>query len=384
MRRSWRAIVAITMTGTLMGAATIIAGSMPAGAVIATPARAALPAATSYTAAGGLNGVAAAADNNAWAVGYSGSSGSPKILMLHWNGSAWSKVASKQLKLNGSAGELSGITVVNAKDAYAVGYTGNPLGTTRTLLLHWNGSTWGTVTNPSPVSGGALTAVTVTAKGGWAVGYYATGPAAIDYWTLAFRLNGAKWSRVSSKTSNAAFTGVAVTSAGTAWATANAVGMITGAVAEWNGGAWSWLRSFPVAGPYHAMNGIAAGPGGIAFAVGANGNFPQTPALSMEWTGHAWVKAAVSAPTASSLDTVTFAPGGAAWAAGSTELGTGNPMIVRWNGHQWTRVTAPGKAARLYGIGFSAAKYGWAVGSTSLTSGATQTLILHWNGGTWR
>jgi hypothetical protein len=342
-----------------------------------------LAAATSYSVVGGLTGVAAAAGNNAWAVGYSGSSVSPKILMLHWNGSAWSKVASKQLKLNGSAGELSGITVVNAKDAYAVGYTGNPLGATRTLLLHWNGSTWGAVTSPAPVSGGALSAVTVTAKGGWAVGYYATGPSALDYWTLAFRLNGTKWSRVSSKTSDAAFTGVAITSAGTAWATANEVGMITGAVADWTGSGWSWLRSFPVQGQYHALNAVAAGPGGIAFAVGANGNLPATPALSMEWTGHAWVKAAVSAPSGSWLDAVTFAPGGAAWAAGSTELGGADPMIVHWNGHQWTRVTTPGKAAQLYGIGFSAAKYGWAVGNTSLSSGGTKTLILHWNGGTW-
>ena len=375
-------MAAILVAGILMGLAGMIAG--PASAASAAPGAPAAPAATSYSAAGALSGVAAAANNNAWAVGYSGSTVSPKILMLHWNGSAWSKVAAKQLKLNGSAGQLSAITVVNAKDAYAVGYTGSPLGTTRTLLLHWNGSTWGTVTSPTPVARGALTAVTVTAKGGWAVGYYATGPAAVDYWTLAFRLSGAKWSRVSSKTDNAAFTGVAVTSAGITWATANAVGMITGGVAEWKGSAWTWLHSFPVQGQYHALNAIAAGPRGIAFAVGANGNVPETPALSMEWNGHAWVKAAVSAPLASSLDAVTFAPGGAAWAAGSTELGGADPMIVHWNGHEWTRVAAPGKNARLDGIGFSAAKYGWAVGSTGLASGSTKTLILHWNGGSWK
>lgn len=64
--------------------------------------------------------------------------------MLHWNGSAWSKVPRSQLKLTGSAGELSAITVVSAKDAWAAGFTGTS--TTPSLLLHWNGTVWGTVT----------------------------------------------------------------------------------------------------------------------------------------------------------------------------------------------------------------------------------------------
>jgi hypothetical protein len=366
----------------ILGVTGPLAAAQTAAATTAS-ARTALAAATSYSAAGGLNGVAAAADNNAWAVGYSASSSSPKILMLHWNGSAWSKVASSQLKLIGSAGDLSGITVVNARDAYAVGYSGNPLGTTHTLLLHWNGAAWSTVTSPAPVSGGALTAVTASSKGGWAVGYYATGPSALDYWSLAFRLNGATWSRVSSKTNDVTFTGVATTSAGTSWATANEVAMITGGLAKWSGSRWSWIHSFPVQGMYHALNGIAAGPGGRAFAVGANGNVPLTPALSMEWTGHAWVKAVVSAPSGSLLDAVTFAPGGIAWAAGSSGPAGGRPMIVRWNGREWSRVTTPANAAQLSGIAFSAASFGWAVGSTSFTPGGTRTLILHWNGRTW-
>jgi hypothetical protein len=197
MRRSWRSTAAIAVTGISVGLASMIAGPVgAAGAVTVTPARAALPAATSYSVDGALTGVAAAAVGNAWAVGYSGTTVAPKILMLHWNGSAWSKVPGKQLKLNGSAGELSAITVVNAKDAYAVGYTGSPLGTTRTLLLHWNGSTWGTVTSPAAVSGGALTAVAVTAKGGWAVGYYATNAASLSRISVLSGDSVSIWSRI--------------------------------------------------------------------------------------------------------------------------------------------------------------------------------------------
>ena len=355
-------------------------GGRPVLAVKTASVRAALAPATSYDEAGGLNGVAAAAGNNAWAVGYAGNSTAPRILMLHWNGSAWSKVTSRQLKLIGAAGNLSAIAVVNARDAYAVGYTGSTTGTTHTLLLHWNGSTWSTVTSPAPVSGGALTAVTATTKGAWAVGYYATGPSALDYWSLAFRRSGATWSRVSSNANDLTFAGVATTSAGTSWAIGNRVAMITGGLAKWSGTGWNWVHSFPVRGTYHSLNGIAAGPGGIAFAVGANGNVPVTPALSMRWTGRAWVKAPVSAPAGSLLDAVTFAPGGTAWAAGSTGQA---PTIVRWNGREWTRVTTPAGTAQLTGTGFSAANDGWAVGEATLTSGGTRTLILHWNGRKW-
>lgn len=368
-----------------MGLASV-AGTAQAAAVHPAAvhlAAAALPAATSYSTTGGLLGVAAAANNSAWAVGYAGGISSPKILMLHWNGSAWSRVT-KPSVLNGSAGQISAITVVNSKDAWAVGFTGNPVGTIHSLLLHWNGRAWSQVTSPAPVKDGALSAVTATTTGGFAVGYYYTGGSALDYWSLTFRLTGSKWSRIAARTNDVTLDGVATTSATTTWATANEVGMITGGLAKWNGNGWSWTP-FPVEGQYHALYGIAAGPGGIAFAVGANDNYPSSPPLSMEWTGHRWEKVTVSAPTASGLNAVTFAPGGGAWAAGATSVAGGHTLIVRWNGHEWTRVTSPnpGPQTQLYGIRFSAANYGWAVGYSYASSGAAKTVILHWNGHTW-
>jgi len=157
---------------------------------------------------GGLLGIAAARNNNAWAVGYAGRNPAPKILMLHWNGKAWSRVTRPSV-LNGSAGQISAITVVNARDAWAVGFAGNPARTIHSLLLHWNGKAWRQVTRPVPVKDGALSAVTATKAGGFATGYYYTGPAALDYWSLTFRLTGSTWSRVAAKTNNTAFDGVA-------------------------------------------------------------------------------------------------------------------------------------------------------------------------------
>jgi hypothetical protein len=374
-------MAAIAATGIAVGLAGVAAGTAQATPV--RPAAAAVPAATSYSTTGGLLGVAAAANKNAWAVGFAGTISAPRILMLHWNGSTWSRVT-KPSVLDGSAGQISAITVVNSGDAWAVGFTGNPLGTIHSLLLHWNGRAWSQVTSPAPVRDGALSAVTATTRGGFAVGYYYTGISALDYWSVTFRLTGSKWSRVAAKTNDVTLDGVATTSAKTTWVTANEVGMITGGLARWNGKGWSWT-SFPVEGQYHALNGIAAGPGGVAFAVGTNNNFPSSPPLSMKWNGHTWKKVTVGAPSASGLNAVTFAPGGAAWAAGATSLASGRTLIVRWNGREWIRVTSPnpGPENQLYGIRFSAANYGWAVGYSRTSSGATRTVILHWNGHGW-
>ena len=241
---------------------------------------AARPAATSYSTAGKLNGVAAASASSAWAVGSAGNS-SPKVLMLHWNGTAWSRVTSPKV-LNGTAGQLTAVTVVSATNAWAVGFTGViGSGKDHTLILRWNGSTWSRV----------------TARLGKGAG----------------------------------FNGVAVTAPNTAWAIGMPVAMITGALARWNGSAWRWVKSFPVQGPYHPLEGIAAGPGGTAFAVGDNNDTPG-PAISMRWTGKAWQQAPVSAPSGSQLNAVAFAPGGTAWAAGGIGYGTGGTLIVRWYG----------------------------------------------------
>lgn len=372
MRRPWRATMGIAATGIAVIAASLAANTARAVPAQAVPAHA---ASTKYTAEGTLSGVAAAANNNAWAVGQAGSNnGTPKILLVHWNGSAWSRVT-KPSVLTG-AGTLSGITVVNAKDAWAVGSTGS-LTAPHSLLLHWNGSAWSEVTSPAPVRDAGLSGVSATASSGWAVGYAYTGQAAIDYSPLVFRLTGSKWTRVKTSLGLDATLGqVATTTTGATLAVGDAAGMITGLTARWNGHAWGWTSKLPT---YEGLFGLAAGPRGIAFTVGENGA-TVSPAISEEWTGNAWKKVTVAAPKGSWLSAVTFAPGGTAWAAGYAYP---HSLIMRWNGREWTRVTSPSPDDRLAGLAFSAAKYGWAVGSIYNSSGNPQTVILHWNGSTW-
>ena len=389
MRTSLLAKVAAAAAGATFGLAglTVLpatAGAAQAGLASATtrPA-AARPAATSYSAAGALNGVAAASAGNAWAVGYAGPESAPKVLMLHWNGTSWTRVTSPKI-LDGTAGALSAVTVVSAKDAWAVGTTGGGFG--HALLLHWNGTTWSQVTSVAKI-GGELYGVTATVSGGWSVGVILS-PTSIG--PLVLHWNGKAWSRAStnlnpSTQGESVLTGVAVTAAKTAWAVGyTSQGIPTPVLARWNGSTWSTDTSFPLNGIQRSFDGAAAGPGGTAFAVGTGetgpfGNGTSVP-ISMRWTGKTWQKATVSAPKNSGFSSVAFAPGGAAWATGFwyTSVSATSALLWRWTGKTWASVTIPGGTSDLSGLGFAAAGNGWAVGAAG-----ADTLILHWNGHSW-
>jgi hypothetical protein len=380
MRRSWRAAIGIAVAGISVGLASVAAA--PARAAVTGPAASAARVSTTYTAKGGLLGVAAASDSSAWAVGYTGQSyGSPKILLLHWNGSSWSKVSFKD---SGAAGELAAITVVNSKDAWAVGYTGSPTGTTHSLIVHYNGKTWSPVTSPAPVTGGSLGAVWASTKEVWAAGYYATGPSVPQTFPLSFLLKGTKWSVVrSTREYGVVFDGVTTTTAGITLASAQYTGMITGYLARWNGSSWAFTTSFPEFATYHYLDDIAAGPNGTAFSIGPNAAGDAYHVIAVEWNGHSWVKAPASVPSGSDPGAVAEAPGGTMWSAGQYYAGSYHTLILRWTGREWVRVTSPSADARLDGLGFASAKYGWAVGETTPDQASSSTYILHWNGQSW-
>jgi hypothetical protein len=349
----------------------------------ATPARPeATTAASGYRTVGALSGVATVSASNAWAVGYTGSQSQSKPLMLHWNGKSWKRVTSPKI-LDGTAGSLSAITVVSARDAWAVGTTGSSFG--HALMLHWNGKAWSQVTSVAGISG-ELAAVTATANSGWAVGTVLT-PSVIA--PLFLHWNGKTWSRVASGLNPASqgesfMQGVAVTAAKTAWAVGTtSQGIPTPVLGRWNGSTWRTDTSYPLKIGEGSFAGLAAGPGGTAFVVGNGepGFFKPPVALSMRWTGKAWQGAPVSgAPKNSGLDSVAYAPGGTAWAAGykyTSATGTG-ALLYRWTGKTWVSVALSGGASRLNGLGFAAAGNGWAVGGKG-----ADTLILHWNGKAW-
>jgi hypothetical protein len=119
-----------------------------------------------------------------------------------------------------------------------------PCGTERTLILHWNGTTWSQDKSPNPNGSPFLYSVSATSStDAWAVGYYTKGSA---FKTLILHWNGSTWSRVASPNPGPAggnlLYGVSATSPTNAWATGStctfcAVSQVL--ILHWNGTSWS-------------------------------------------------------------------------------------------------------------------------------------------------
>src|SRR5438132_8619798 len=87
-----------------------------------------------------LNGVAVVAANDVWTVGQAANGNTYNTLVEHWNGVAWSIVPSPNVA--GSSNILEAISVVSANDIWAVGYSSDSSFNNHPLTIHWNGATW--------------------------------------------------------------------------------------------------------------------------------------------------------------------------------------------------------------------------------------------------
>jgi hypothetical protein len=148
-----------------------------------------------------LSGVSADSPTDAWAAGsYQISTpGTTGTFTEQWNGTAWSKAATPSP--SPSSNYLFGVNANSGTDVWAVGrYCASGCGGTsevdKTLLLHWNGSRWSKVSNPNPSSSfNELWGVSaVSAHNAWAVGDYCT-PACSAYHTLILHWNGSTWTQ---------------------------------------------------------------------------------------------------------------------------------------------------------------------------------------------
>jgi hypothetical protein len=125
-----------------------------------------------------LNSVAAIGTGDVWAVGQTidtatGSFFPDKTLTMHWNGVAWAVVASP----DGPAEDvLSGVSAASSSDVWAVGQRTDRSGTIPTeasLILHWNGTAWSRTPSPTGAAGDTRLSGVATVPGSaesWAVG----------------------------------------------------------------------------------------------------------------------------------------------------------------------------------------------------------------------
>jgi hypothetical protein len=211
-----------------------------------------------------LRGVAALTRRNAWAVGFLAVKRIySRPLIEHWNGSVWRRVASPNPR--GSEDALVAIAARSARDIWAVGNY-RFRGETQPLVLHWNGLRWKQVASPSPSRGGSLSGLAVLgAKDAWAVGEGGTGPLT-EHW------NGRAWRVVSvrlpagSSAINCSLSTVSASSSTDVWAAGQDVYKHRALVEHWDGHAWTTSRA-ATAG-YDSLSGIAVLSARDVWAVG--------------------------------------------------------------------------------------------------------------------
>jgi hypothetical protein len=156
-----------------------------------------------------------------WAVGHvSSATKPPQALILHWQGGAWTPVATGT-KDNVSA-DLTAVHARAADDVWAVGTRLRLDGRQASLILHWNGTDWREV--PTPDAGAktdeeTLTSVAALSAGdAWAVGTVCPAAAGEENChPLALRLVGGAWTRIPTAGGGTELTGVVPIAADDVW-----------------------------------------------------------------------------------------------------------------------------------------------------------------------
>jgi len=181
-----------------------------------------------------FSAVTAVSSKDVWAVGSYNGSSNPATLTEHWNGTTWSVVANA---VAGAGGTFNAVTSVpGTHQVWAVGYYfSSTSGQEPTLIERWNGKTWSIVASPTPgASFDYLQGVAaVSANNVWAVGYYSQGEVPIG--ALVEHWNGTSWQTVSAPSPDAADSLYAVTridDTGKLWSVGVASQQLNGTLTE--------------------------------------------------------------------------------------------------------------------------------------------------------
>jgi hypothetical protein len=350
---------------------------------------------------------------NCWAVGGVFSSSQeanpqPNAILDQWNGTAWSP--GPDVDPPGTqASLLWSVSCVTASDCWAVGAQ-EPDGQQApdTLAEHWNGSAWSVVATPAGT--GYLFSVTCTsASDCWAVGNNLDSQknplnGIIDHW------NGSQWSpvaRASSGQTYDQFDSVTCASSSDCWAVGYAgpnqiqYGFIPGVipsvagstalVEHWNGTDWT-LDPMPASsgGGGQYLSSVTCTGDSDCWAVGGTMDSTGEPSATLieNWNGSAWTTATGPEPPmpADLLTTVTCTDASDCWATGGGNASGGqnnqsvSPFIESWNGSDWSVDPTPNTMAFGYLSGLSCVRgsgcFATGLAGTQVNNNlTTQTLI---------
>jgi len=233
---------------------------------------------------GVLYGVVALAPDNVWAVGTEDYPG--RGLIEHWNGTTWTATYLRFAAL------LRGIAAAGPKAMWAVGqrYGRNPFGDT-TLIMRSNGNSWTQVPSPNALSGSDtdqnwLTSVSVvSARDVWAVGRYGNHDGGPLDETLVEHWSGGHWYIVPSPSPGGSsldddLWGVAAVGPSDVYAVGGVGSFLSPEFSSplalhWDGTSWTQSTvSAPAAGE---LLGIAAEPSGAGISATGDTVKPAQP-----------------------------------------------------------------------------------------------------------
>lgn len=251
-----------------------------------------------------LYSVHALAPDDVWAVGAQNSQGSYfDFVTLHWDGSTWSTVTTPSIPPGPGRNYLYGVSATAPDDVWAVGSIQSNTGE-HAITLHWDGSAWSISTIVNLNNNGSVLrgVVAIASDDVWAVGRTGTGGAENGYSTFTMHWDGTSWEIVASPNP---------------------------------GGA----------GVIDALYDVDAVSSDDVYAVGTYGNYSLT--LVLHWNGTAWTQ--VATPNAGTgdnyLNGIDVISANDIWAVGSGFAdpfsGLGETIMLHWNGSAWSRVPSP-------------------------------------------
>ena len=206
-----------------------------------------------------LLGVDALAHDDVWAVGRTETN---QPLIIHWDGSGWSRLSAPRFRHGAT---LAGISAVAPDDIWVVGYRWDPNFRQQAVILHWDGAAWRVMPSPPAGERTELTAVaTLSSDDVWAVGYVTRYDPDTKYRTLIEHWDGSSWSIVPSPSPGAGqkarLRGVAAQGPNDVWAVGDYYNDFfypaeSVLILHWDGASWSTVPG-DNSGDLNQLNGI--------------------------------------------------------------------------------------------------------------------------------
>src|SRR5438874_4942367 len=290
-----------------------------------------------------LKAISVRTSNDIWAVGNE----QEQSLALHYDGASWNVVPTPNRQYGI---RLEGVDAIAANDAWAVGWSGSGNFDDENAALHWDGSSWSIIPTPQPGAGiDKLYAVEAVASNNvWAVGFYEDDND--QYRSLILHWNGSSWAIVDHNCDTyGGLTGLGFISPTDAGAVGDAE------ACHYDGKTWTEVPSPQPRPEYneigYPLEDVSGAASNDVWAVGAR--VIETPydveweSIAEHWNGSSWTL-------------TTFIPGQVmrgveavaandVWAVGTDSYG---PLIVHYDGTSWSTAPTPewGRGGELGGI----------------------------------